>query len=77
MVELLMALLLEAPCYFVADAYYANKTIIRKLLKSGLYQLVTRARSNAVAYYPAIPSTVAQRGRKRRYGKKISLKNAL
>jgi hypothetical protein len=75
MVELLMALLLETPCYFVADAYYANKTIIRKLLKSGLYQLVTRARSNAVAYYPAIPPTVARRGRKRKYGKKISLKS--
>jgi DDE superfamily endonuclease len=75
MVELLMALLLEVPCYFVADAYYANKTIIRKLLKSGLYQLVTRARSNAVAYYPAVPSKVIRRGRKRKYGKKISLKS--
>jgi hypothetical protein len=75
MVELLMALLLEVPCYFVADAYYANKTIIRKLLKSGLYQLVTRARSNAVAYYPATPSTVKRRGRKAKYGKKIKLKS--
>ncbi|MBN1760198.1 MAG: transposase [Chitinispirillaceae bacterium] len=62
-------------CYFVADAYYANKTIIRKLLKSGCYQLVTRVRSNAVAWYSASSSTVKRRGHKNKYGKKIKLKS--
>jgi len=75
MVELLMSLFLIVPCYFVADAYYANKKIIRKLLKSGLYQLVTRARSNAVAYYPAVTSKKVRPGRKRKYGKKIKFKS--
>jgi len=75
MAEILTSLWLATPCYFVADAYYANKTIIRKLLKSGIYQLVTRARSNAVAFYPAAPSAVKRPGRKTKYGKKIKLKS--
>ena len=74
MMELLMSLCLEEPCYFVADAYYASKTVIRKLLKYGTYHLVTRARSNAVAFYPATPSKAVRRGRKNKYGKKIKLK---
>jgi hypothetical protein len=74
MMELLSSLLIDAPCYFVADAYYCSKGVIRKLLKSGLYDLVTRARSNAVAYYPAVPSTTKGPGRKKKYGKKIKLK---
>lgn len=75
MAELLTSLWMDVPCYFVADAYYANKTIVRKLLKSGLYQLVTRSRSNAVAWYPASSSTIIRRGRKNKYGKKIKLKS--
>ena len=74
MMELLSSLCIGVPSYFVADAYYASKTVIRKILKSGLYHLVTRARSNAVAYYPAKASTVKRRGRKSTYGKKIKLK---
>jgi hypothetical protein len=75
MMELLSSLGIDVPGYFVADAYYAGKNVIRKILKSGLYHLVTRARSNAVAYYPAKPSTVKLPGRKRKYGKKIKLKS--
>lgn len=74
MMELLSSLLIDVPCYFVADAYYASKGVIRKLLKSGLYHLVTRARSNAVAYYPAVPSKIKRRGRKSKYGRKVKLK---
>jgi hypothetical protein len=74
MMELLSSLFIDAPSYFVADAYYASKGIIRKLLKSGTYHLITRARSNAVAYYPAGPATVIRRGRKNKYGKKVKLK---
>jgi hypothetical protein len=75
MMELLSSLLIDAPCYFVADAYYCSKGVIRKLLKSGSNHLVTRARSNAVAYYPAVPSTVRRRGRKHKYGRKLKLKS--
>jgi len=74
MMELLASLGIDVPGYFVADAYYASKNVIRKILKSGLYHLVTRARSNAVAYYPAKPSTIKHRGRKSKYGKKVKLK---
>lgn len=74
MMELLSSLNIEVPAYFVADAYYASKNVISKILKSGLYHLVTRARSNAVAYYPAKASTVIRRGPKGKYGKKIKLK---
>ncbi len=76
MMTLLSALSIDVPCYFVADAYYASKGVVRKLLKTGLYQLVTRVRSNAVAYYPARQSPIKRRGRKKKYGKKIKL-NAL
>jgi len=75
MMELLSSLLLNVPCYFVADAYYASRNVIRKLLSTGLYHLVSRARSNAVAYYPAAPSSVKRRGRKKKYGKKVKLKS--
>jgi hypothetical protein len=74
MMELLFSLNSDAPGYFVADAYYASKNIIKKLITAGTYHLVTRARSNAVAYYPAKMSSVKRRGRKTKYGKKIKLK---
>ena len=75
MMELLGTLLLQAPSYFVADAYYASRNVIRKLLSSGHYHLVSRARSNAVAYYPAAASRIIRRGRKKIYGKKLKLKS--
>jgi hypothetical protein len=75
MMELLLSLCIDTPCYFVADAYYAGKTVIRKSLQSGLYHLVTRARSNAVAFYPAKASMAKRPGRKNKYGKKIKLKS--
>jgi hypothetical protein len=74
MIVLLSSLRIDVPAYFVADAYYASKKVISKLLKSGLYHLITRVRSNAVAYYPAVPPTIKRRGRKAKYGKKIKLK---
>lgn len=55
----------------VADAYYASRKIILPLLKAG-HHLVTRVRSNAVAY--RLPEKVrqpGQRGRPKKYGDKI------
>jgi hypothetical protein len=44
---------LNCPLLLVADAYYACGKIIKPLLKAG-HHLVTRVRSNAVAFYPAL-----------------------
>jgi hypothetical protein len=74
MMLLLSSLLIDTPSYFVADAYYASKNVISTLLKSGQYHLVSRARSNAVAYHPAGSSKVKGRGRKKKYGKKVKIK---
>jgi hypothetical protein len=48
----LARLALKAPFYFVADAYYAAGKMMSGLLKQGNH-LVTRVKSNAVAYAPA------------------------
>ncbi len=49
MLTLLMMVEIRKPFYFVADAYYASQKIITGLLDQNNH-LVTRARSNAVAY---------------------------
>lgn len=58
----------------VADAYYASRTVIVPLLEHG-HHLVTRCRSNAVAYYPAPKSEPPRRGRPKLYGDKVRLKD--
>jgi hypothetical protein len=65
------------PFYFIADAYYATRKIAQKLLHKGNH-LISRVKSNAVAYQPApqIPGP-RKRGRPRTYGKKIKLKTLL
>jgi len=58
----------------VADAYYAAAKFARSLLAGG-HHLVTRVRSNAVAYFPPSRSrTRKQRGRPRTYGPKTPLR---
>lgn len=75
MIKLLNILAVDEPCNFVADAYYASKNIINPLLKKG-WTLITRVRSNAVAYFPATEdSQPKSRGRKRVYGQKVRLKD--
>jgi hypothetical protein len=59
--------------YFVGDAYYASGKIIKGLLEKN-HHLVTRARSNAVAYRPFVAQGPKQRGRPKIYDKKLSLK---
>src|SRR5207237_7619640 len=54
MLGLLDILAIKVPFYFVADAYYAAGKMVRGLLKQGNH-LVTRVKSNAVAYAPATP----------------------
>jgi len=57
----------------IADAYYASGKLILQLLQQG-HQLITRAKSNAVAYWPAPAPKQRRRGRPRIYGEKVSLK---
>lgn len=58
----------------VADAYYASAKVILPLLKLG-HHLITRAKSNVVAYLPVPRLTHPGRGRPRIYGEKVRLKD--
>lgn len=62
---------LQQPYYLVVDAYYAAQKMVCGLLKDDNH-LVTRMKSNAVAYRPAVPGP-KKRGRPRIYGKKVKL----
>jgi hypothetical protein len=73
MVDLVHSLTITVPFYLVLDAYYASKGMVHGLLNSGGH-LITQVRKNAVAYWPALPSSVKRRGPKRKYGKKIKLR---
>jgi len=74
MIELLEELALAEPFYLVADAYYASRKIALPLLAAGNH-LLTRVRSNAVAYLPASVPPIRRRGRPRRYGLRVALKS--
>ena len=74
MLALLKIVDIQQPFYFVADAYYASQKIITGLLDQGNH-LVTRVRSNAVAYTPYKHQGIKKSGRPRLYGKKIALKS--
>jgi len=73
MILLLDSLGLKQPFYFVADAYYASGKVVRGLLARGNH-LVTRVKSNSVAFFPATPppkNRPRPKGRPAKYGKKI------
>ena len=59
----------------MADAYYATGKIVRGLLARGNH-LITRVKSNSVAFFPATPPPPHRprpRGRPAKYGKKIKV----
>jgi len=76
MLSLLRIVAIAEPCYFVADAYYAAGKMVHGLLGQG-HHLVTRVRSNAVAYTVHRQRGPKKRGRPRRYGRKIALQSLL
>jgi len=79
MILLLDSLGLRQPFYFVADAYYASGKVVRGLLAQGNH-LVTRVKSNSVAFFPAaLPPRhrPRPRGRPTKYGKKIRVAGLL
>lgn len=69
-----LAEILGRQAILLADAYYASRKVIRPLLKAG-HDLVTRVRSNAVAFEPAPKPKKRKRGRPKLYGKKLRLKD--
>jgi hypothetical protein len=74
MLALLRIVEIRQPFYFVADAYYGSQKITTGLLDQNNH-LVTRVRSNAVAYTRYNHQGARKRGRPRLYGKKIALKS--
>ena len=62
------------PAYLVADAYYAAAKIILPLLAAG-HHFVTRVKSTATAFEPAPPPRKRGRGRPRRYGARVQLRD--
>jgi hypothetical protein len=79
MILLLDSLGLKQPFYLVADAYYASGKIVRGLLAQGNH-LVTRVKSNSVAFFPATPPPLHRprpKGRPAKYGKKIQVATLL
>jgi len=77
MVLLIKSLGIKEKFYFIADAYYAGRKIINGLIAQGNH-LISRVRSNAVAYYPA-EGQIPQKGpgRHKKYGKKIRLRSLI
>jgi hypothetical protein len=65
---------LNAPVVLVADAFYASRKIVLPLLDRG-HHLVTRARSNTVAFAAVVHPQTRHRGRPRLYGAKLHLKD--
>ena len=76
MLALLGIVAIKEPFYFVADAYYAAAKIVNGLLDQNNH-LVTRVKSNAVAFAQYVHQGPKKRGRPRLYGAKIRLKSLL
>jgi len=66
----------DQPFYFVADAYYAARKIVAGLLAQDNH-LVTRVKSNAVAYVPHQHRGPRRQGRPKFYGKKLKVSDLL
>ena len=73
---LLDILAIKEPFYLVADAYYAAGKVAAGLLKQNNH-LLTRVRSNAVAFAQYIQEGPKKKGRPRLYGAKVKLKSLL
>src|SRR5277367_1815646 len=76
MLALLGIVAIPEPFYFVADAYYAARKIVTGLLDENNH-LVTRVKSNAVAYTAHQQRGPRKRGRPRVYGRKVRLRSLL
>jgi hypothetical protein len=73
MLTLLGIIDLGQPLYFVADAYYASRKIVKGLLEHDNH-LITRCKSNAVAYTMHRATGIKKRGRPKFYDERVKLK---
>ena len=62
------------PSLLVADAYYASRNVIMPLVAQG-HHLITRVRNNSVAFLPATTPKTKKRGRPKKYGRKLHLRD--
>ena len=76
MLALLGIVAIREPFYFVADAFYAAGKMVNGLLDQNNH-LVTRVKSNAVAYAAHVQQGPRKRGRPQFYGTKLKLKSLL
>jgi hypothetical protein len=76
MIHLIRATAIEKASYFVADAFYACGKMARGLLKMD-HHLVSRVKTNAVAYTPCPAPARRKRGRPKVYGAKVPLRSLL
>lgn len=72
----------DTPSILVLDAFFAIAPVFQRAasvwstaLKQPYLSIITRAKKNYVAYEPASPQEHPTRGRPRKYGKKIKLKD--
>ena len=65
---------LNTPFYLVADADDSTRKMFNGIVKSGSH-IITRVKSNAVAYFPVPEGTTKVRGRPKKYGEKVKLKD--
>jgi len=73
LIDMLLSLSIEQGFYLVVDAYYASKKIAKPLLKEGK-DLIVRVRSNTVGYFPFEGERTGKKGRPRKYGDKVFLR---
>jgi DDE superfamily endonuclease len=76
MITLVSATGIEQAFYFVADAFYASGKMADGLIEKGNH-LVSRVKSNAVAFIPCPTPDRRKRGRPKVYGAKVLLKSLL
>jgi hypothetical protein len=76
MINLVRATGIEQTFYFVADAFYASGKMADGLIEKGNH-LVSRVKSNAVAFTPCPEPARRKRGRPKLYGAKVLLKSML
>jgi len=76
MISLLGITAVDQPFYFVADAYYAAHKIVAGLLAQNNH-LVTRVKTNAVAYTAYQQRGPRPPGRPKVYGRKVKIKSLL
>jgi hypothetical protein len=72
LIALIAALKYKMRYYLVADSYYASKKIARPLIADGNH-LLTRLKTNAVAYTKAAKRRKKGKGRHKFYGQKFKL----